>query len=173
VPAGAVRLHLIEACDGDELAEVWADLARLTVLPAQQRFVLTPQEVLDRTHADPTHRTFAICVDTETGQSVVGLGALHGDAATTEILPNHEPHVLLRGFAIDTRWQGRGIGTDAARQALVLAQECFPNVTLVVLTVHVDNIAGQRTYERIGFTYTDRLYAGRAGPEFVMEHRAD
>jgi hypothetical protein len=37
-----------------------------------------------------------------------------------------------------------------------------------LLTVHIDNVAGQRTYQRAGFGYTGLRVAGRTGEEYVL-----
>jgi hypothetical protein len=38
----------------------------------------------------------------------------------------------------------------------------------LVLTVHVDNAVGQRTYEHAGFGYTGLRVAGRTSEEYVL-----
>lgn len=96
---------------------------------------------------------------------------LEPDAADLHVWPSRQPHVVLRGFLIDVRYQGQGIGTAATGEAVTLAQRTFPKATAVVLTVHVDNLAGQQAYERAGFTYTGRQVTGRAGQEYVMSIR--
>ncbi|WP_089773489.1 GNAT family N-acetyltransferase [Ruania alba] len=98
----------------------------------------------------------------------MGIGVLHPDGANRAIWPSGSSHVLLRGFSIDTRCQGQGIGTTATGAAVALAQRAYPLSDAIVLTVHVDNIAGQRAYARAGFAHTGRTVPGRTGEEYVM-----
>lgn len=124
--------------------------------------------VLEKSAAEPSRRTFAIVWDSYGSSTVVGVGVLQPDAAEAKVWPSGEPHVVLRGFPVDARYQGKGIGTAATAEAVALAGRLFTTALAVVLTVHVDNIAGQRAYESNGFEYTGRCVLGRAGQERVM-----
>lgn len=149
-------------------AKVLADLAATSILPDQSAFSLPATAVLEKSRADPSRRTFAILLHHDDGMDVVGIGVLQPCGADAAAWPEQTPHVLLRGFSVDARWQGRGIGTRATREAVMLARRKFPEARAVVLTVHVDNLAGQRAYEGSGFTPTGRQIPGRAGQELVM-----
>lgn len=96
----------------------------------------------------------------------MGIGVLQPDGADHTAWPSRQPHVLLRGVSVDARYQAQGIGTAATGEAVALAQRAFPLVEAVVLTVHVDNVAGQRAYARVGFTPTvDGCLGGLARSE--------
>jgi RimJ/RimL family protein N-acetyltransferase len=152
-----------------ERRAVEADLAGLGILPEQGGFSKSPAEVLAKSEGDPSRQTFAILVDEGYGgPTVVGVGVLQADTADAQVWPSQGPHVVLRGFSIDFRYQGRGIGAAAVSQAVALAECRFPGAEAVVLTVHVDNVAGQRAYERSGFWMAGRRVRGRAGAEHVM-----
>lgn len=80
-------------------------------------------------------------------------------------------HVVLRGFSVDARVQGRGVGSAATSLSIRLARRLFPDAQALVLTVHVSNLAGMRVYERNGFERTGTQVTGRAGQEHVMARR--
>ena len=165
---GGVRVQLLHDLRGVCRADVLRALARVEILPEQDGFSLPASAVLEKSRRDPSRQTFAILVDHQGATAVVGIGVLQPDGADATVWPTQEPHVVLRGFSVDRRWQGHGIGTAAAGEAVALAEQAFPAARAVVLTVHVDNLAGQRAYERAGFTFTGRRVSGRAGEELVM-----
>ncbi|MHA6802620.1 GNAT family N-acetyltransferase [Salinifilum ghardaiensis] len=143
-------------------------LGALQLAPEQERFCLPPDLVLRKGEDNPARHTFAILVEQRACAEavVVGIGALHPGAASPAVC--REPHVLLRGFVVDARWQGRGVGTAATRAAVELARSRFPTAAALVLTVHIDNAAGQRAYGKCGFEPTGQRVHGRSGPELVM-----
>ena len=102
------------------------------------------------------------------GVVVVGVGVLHPGAADLTTWPSGTPHIVLRGFLIDGRFQGRGLGTAAARAAIDTAQREYPKASALVLTVGVTNVAARRAYERAGFELTGTQVAGRTEDELVM-----
>lgn len=157
----------------DELAEdaapdVLARLEKINISPEQRDFSLPASDVLEKSRHDSSRRTFAILLEGAEEVDVVGIGVLQPGGGDHNVWPSRRPHVLLRGFSIDARFQGEGIGTAATREAVALAQRTFPAAAAMVLTVHIDNVAGQRVYERAGFTYTGRRVPGRAGEEYVL-----
>ena len=61
------------------------------------------------------------------------------------------------GLAImDSRYRGRGLGTEALRQATTYAFENL-ELSLLELTVFPDNAGAIRSYEKVGFVRTDIL----------------
>jgi RimJ/RimL family protein N-acetyltransferase len=167
--AGHVRIALLDELTADEAARYEAELAEIDILPEQDDFTLSPAAVLERSRQDPTRRTFAILLDRRrrAASAAVGIGVLHpqrADGAAEASLP----HVLLRGFSVDARWQARGIGSAAVALAVDLARRVSPEATSMYLNVHCDNEPGIRTYERNGFRMTRQVVMGRAGHEYVM-----
>lgn len=163
-----VSVVLLEDLGRDDARRLEAELRLVEIAPDQSGFSMGAAAVLEKSAVDPTRRTFAVLVDDAGSARAVGIGVLQPDALDHEAWPSQEPYVVLRGFCIDQREQGRGIGTTATRHAIALAERLFPDATDLVLTVHVDNVAGQRAYERCGFQRPGRQVEGRAGQEYVM-----
>jgi RimJ/RimL family protein N-acetyltransferase len=163
-----VRVKFLDELTKAAAADVLASLACLDISPDQRDFTLPASAVLEKSRHEPERRTFAIFLGELHAAKVVGIGVLQPDGADRDVWPSGQPHVVLRGFSVDAGYQGQGIGTSATGEAVALAQRAFPTAAAVVLTVHVDNVAGQRAYERAGFTYTGRRVLGRAGEEHVM-----
>ena len=164
----AVSVEFLDEVSRDALPDVLNDLAGIEIHPDQRDFSLPASAVLENSRHDPSRRTFAILLQGLHTVEVVGIGVLQPNGADHKLWPLRQPHVLLRGFSVDARYQGQGIGAAATGEAVALAQRTFPMAVAVVLTVHVNNVAGQRAYERVGFAYTGRLVFGRAGEEYVM-----
>lgn len=163
----AVSVELLDELGRDAARDVRAGLARVDISPDQRDFSRPASAVLENSRHDPSRRTFAIFLH-GVAVEVVGIGVLKLGDTDHDLWPSPQPYVVLRGFSVDARYQGRGIGTAATGEAVVLAQRTFPMAAAVVLTVHVNNVAGQRAYERAGFVYTGRRVLGRAGEEYVM-----
>jgi RimJ/RimL family protein N-acetyltransferase len=171
VEPGQVRVQLLDELGDDAAPDVLEALGRLTLPPEQHDFCLPASAVLEKSRADPSRRTFAVLLadrDAVDAVEIVGIGVLQADGGGAEVWPSQESHVVLRGFSVDSRFQGRGVGAAATAAAVDLAQRAFPSASHLVLTVHVDNVAGQRVYERSGFEPTGRTVVGRAGEEHVM-----
>jgi GNAT superfamily N-acetyltransferase len=104
---------------------------------------------------DGGSRTFVVCA----GRRVVGYyslaagSVLHG-AATGRVrrnMPNPVPVVLLGRLAIDRAWQGRGIGADLLRDAVLRALFAGEAIGVRAILVHAISEAAKAFYERHGF----------------------
>lgn len=166
-----VTVVLLEDLGQDDARRLEAELRLVDITPDQSGFSMGAAAVLEKSAVDSTRRTFAVLVDDAGSARAVGIGVLQPDALDHETWPSQNSYVVLRGFSIGQREQGRGIGTTATRQAIALAKRLFPDATDLVLTVHIDNVARQRAYERCGFQRPGRQVEGRAGQEYVM-HRS-
>ena len=77
--------------------------------------------------------------------------------------------VGLRAFLIDQRWQGRGLGAQAARALCADLAQRHPHRKVALLAVHARNRVAVATYRKAGFVETGRwLSGGRAGPQHLM-----
>jgi RimJ/RimL family protein N-acetyltransferase len=76
----------------------------------------------------------------------------------------------VRGFFVDHRHQGRGLGTALLLALPAFVRDVHPAARRIALTVNVRNEAARRAYLRAGFRDTGRLYHGGAlGPQHVLE----
>lgn len=140
-------------------------LRGVTGAPGQDRFSASATSILTLAEADPARHVLVVRHDGD----VAGLGVLHPGGANDRMLAlldgaRPQDVVLFRGFLVDHRHQGVGVGTAvaAALPGLVAAlarrtgREAF---ALVVLVVDAENAAGLRAYTRAGFaargTYVD------------------
>ncbi|MDE2580018.1 MAG: GNAT family N-acetyltransferase [Rhodospirillales bacterium] len=100
-------------------------------------------------------RTFVVCE----GRRVVGYyslaaGSVHPDAATGRVrrnMPSPVPVVLLGRLAIDRAWQGRGLGGDLLRDAVLRVLSAGDRIGVRALLVHAVSAEAKAFYERYGF----------------------
>ena len=75
----------------------------------------------------------------------------------------------LRMFVVDSRYQGQGLGTGAAKALLEYLPVDYGDFDWVYLTVNCQNPAAKACYQKGGFTDTGELYwGGAAGPQYIM-----
>ncbi len=87
-----------------------------------------------------------LCVEDDTPVGYISLKGVRDGGAGAEV-----------GLAImDRRYRGRGLGTEALRQACIHAFRDL-ELSLLELTVFPDNAAAIRSYEKVGFVRTDIL----------------
>lgn len=134
-------------------------------LPADQlTFTSHPSEVLPRVEGDPDRRAVVI---TDGGQAV-GLFVLSVGVHRDKYLPVPDPSgVALSSLSVDTRTQGRGVGTAAMRLLPAYVPQVFPGADHVLLVVNQRNATARRIYERVGFTVTGERQ-GPVGPQWLM-----
>jgi GNAT superfamily N-acetyltransferase len=100
-------------------------------------------------------RTFVSCV----GRRVVGYYSLAASsllqgAATGRVrrnMPNPVPVVLLGRLAIDRAWQGKGLGADLLRDAVLRALAAGGAIGVRAMLVHAISAEAKAFYERHGF----------------------
>lgn len=156
----------------------------LPLAEGQERFVLPPATTLPEAMADPERFPFAVLAGAGTGagagqaggraargrrgDAVVGYGVLDRRGYLDHLLDQAERTVLLRGYCVAARAQGRGYGAAGARAVRTLAAQVAASADLVVLSVDESNGAGLAAYSRAGFVDSGARYAGRSGEEVVM-----
>lgn len=170
--AVTVALVPLKSVAEGERGRLLAGIAELQLAPGQSAFVGDPVEMANAGLADVQRHPFAITAGPEA--AVVGMGTLHAGAATDTGWQDDDGAILLRGFLVDHRAQGRGYGTAATLAAGDLARELVARrqlpATGVVLGVNERNIAGQLAYLKAGFVDSGRYLGGRSGPRRIM-HR--
>jgi GNAT superfamily N-acetyltransferase len=105
--------------------------------------------------AEGGSRTFVLCA----GHRVVGYYSLAASsllqgAATGRIrrnMPNPVPVLLLGRLAIDRAWQGRGLGADLLRDAVLRAVSAGEAIGVRAILVHAISGEAKAFYEKHGF----------------------
>lgn len=105
--------------------------------------------------AEGGSRTFVICA----GRRVVGYyslaaGSVVAGSATGRVrrnMPNPVPVVLLGRLAIDQTWQGRGLGGDLLRDAVLRTLAAGEAIGVRAVLVHAISDEAKAFYERHGF----------------------
>lgn len=163
-----VWLIPVKDLDSDARAIQLGAVAELELAPEQLDFVGDPLRMMMAALEDGTRYPHVI----ESGGAAVGVLTLQQGAATLAGWADDDSVWLLRGFLIDRRRQGRGLGTAAAVSAVKAARNLTrrsgSGESGVVLSVNVRNPAGQAAYLRAGFSDVGEYLGGRAGPQRVM-----
>jgi GNAT superfamily N-acetyltransferase len=111
-------------------------------------------------------RTYVVCA----GGCVVGYYALAAGAvahleATTQVrrnMPDPVPVILIGRLAIDSQFQGRGIGADLLRDAVLRTLQAAEIAGIRALLVSAISANAKRFYERYGFI------SSPANPQILM-----
>jgi GNAT superfamily N-acetyltransferase len=118
--------------------------------------------------AEESRRPYVI----EAGGEAVGVLTLQAGAARLAGWPDDHSAWLLRGFLIDRRQQGRGLGGRAAAAAVAAAAKLTARHASgeagVVLSVNEGNPAGLAAYRNAGFVDYGQYLGGSAGPQRTM-----
>jgi GNAT superfamily N-acetyltransferase len=121
--------------------------------------------------AEESRRPYVI----EAAGEAVGVLTLQAGAARLAGWPDDHTAWLLRGFLIDRRWQGRGLGALAAAAAVAAAAKLTARhgggEAGVVLSVNEGNPAGLAAYRKAGFVDHGQYLGGSAGPQRTMFRR--
>ncbi len=168
---GDVWLIPLKMLDDDAQAIQLGAVAELAVEAGQRDFVGDPLRMMLISLEEESRFPYVI----ESGGVAVGVLTLQSAAATLAGWPDDESMWLLRGFLIDSKSQGRGLGTLAARAASEEARKLTSRLgggqAGVVLSVNERNPAGLAAYTKAGFVDTGRYLGGSAGPQRTM-HKA-
>jgi GNAT superfamily N-acetyltransferase len=112
-----------------------------------------------RAHANQVSgasRTYVVCH----GQRVAGYYALASGVIAAEAtpgrfrrsMPNPIPVTILARLAVDTRWQGHGIGRALFRDAAHRVAHAADVIGIRGIVVHAISESAQRFYIALGFT---------------------
>ena len=142
-----------------------AALLSLRVLPVQRAWVGMIADALADLACCPDSDSVAILCD----QIPIGHCRIdpHGRSVA-----GHDfvlPTLGLRGFFIDARWQGQGLGTAALRAMFVDLVARYSAARQLALNVNGDNHVAQRLYLGAGFVDSGELYyGGRSGAQQLL-----
>ncbi|HYH76872.1 MAG TPA: GNAT family N-acetyltransferase [Arthrobacter sp.] len=143
-------------------------VALLELAPGQLDFVGDPLRMALAGLADRSRRPYVI----ESAGTAVGVLTLQAGAARLAGWPDDHSAWLLRGFLIDRRCQGSGLGTLAAAAAVEAAAKLTARQgggeAGVVLSVNERNPAGLAAYRNAGFVDHGQYLGGGSGPQRTM-----
>ncbi|WP_018772375.1 GNAT family N-acetyltransferase [Arthrobacter sp. 131MFCol6.1] len=166
--SGHVWLLPLKNLDDDARAIKLGEIALLELGEGQQKFVGDPLRMMLIGLEEESRHPFAV----DANGAAVGVLTLQAGAATLAGWAEDHTAWLLRGFLIDRRQQGKGLGTLAAeaavREAAKLTAGLGSGQTGVVLSVNELNPGGQAAYRNAGFEDGGRYEGGDAGPQRVM-----
>ena len=108
-----------------------------------------------KNHASGASRCFVLCA----GVSVVGYYSLAASSvlagATTgrvrRNMPNPVPVVLIGRLAIDRTWQGKGLGADLLRDAVLRVVAAGDTIGIRAILVHAISPEAKTFHEKQGF----------------------
>lgn len=163
-----VWLLPLKSLDADARAIKLGEISGLEVAADQRLFVGDPLRMMLVALEEDSRYPFVV----DTGGAAVGVLTLQMGAATLAGWPDDDSAWLLRGFLIDRRRQGRGLGSLAAKSAVAVAGRLTAGLggreSGVVLSVNERNPAGQAAYRKSGFEDRGRYDGGDAGPQRTM-----
>lgn len=166
--AESVWLMPLKNLDDDARAIKLGEIAELEVTDEQRKFVGDPLRMMLVALEEDSRYPFVVDSD----GSAVGVLTLQSGAATLAGWADDDSVWLLRGFLIDRRRQGKGLGTLAAaaavRQAARLTAALGGREAGVVLAVNGLNPGGQAAYRKAGFEDRGQYLGGDAGPQRIM-----
>jgi RimJ/RimL family protein N-acetyltransferase len=150
------------------LTEVTEDLRarvrRLAPRAEQQRFSGRASDTLALA-ANPARR--AVTAIDDDGEPVAFMIL---DTGPSMVAVHRPGTVGVRGFFVDARHQGRGVGTAVLRALPAYVRAHYPDADRIALTVNVANASAQRAYFRAGFVDTGERYAAvPSAPQLVLE----
>ncbi|MFC4713295.1 GNAT family N-acetyltransferase [Planococcus dechangensis] len=133
-------------------------------LPADQKeFTMLPQDLIKRDEGNPEKHLVVIRARGE----VAGFFELD-ESEDRQRYSDNPKALLLRGYSVNPKFQGRGIATGSLDALPVFLKEEFPGFDEVVLGVNARNTAAQNLYRKAGFEDTGRRVMGRKGEQFAM-----
>ena len=163
-----VWLLPLKNLDDDARAIKLGEIAELEVTGEQRTFVGDPLRMMLVGLEEESRYPFAI----DSNGTAVGVLTLQTGAATAAGWADDDSVWLLRGFLIDRRQQGKGLGTLAGGAAVLAAAKLTAALgggqAGVVLSVNELNPAGRSAYRKAGFEDHGQYLGGHAGPQRTM-----
>ena len=133
-------------------------------LPSDQlQFSRMPQDIIDRDKENPLKHFVIILAKNEAA------GFLELDESDDRKKYSNNPNaLLLRGFSVNPKFQGRGIATGSIYALSDFIRSEFPAIDEVVLGVNAKNKPAKRLFEKAGFEDTGRRFMRTSGEQLVM-----
>ncbi|WP_260287628.1 GNAT family N-acetyltransferase [Peribacillus aracenensis] len=150
------------------LQEHLHQLSQFYLPDTQTPFSALPEESLKYCREDCDRHPIVILAE----GIPVGFFVLHiGEDITP--FTNDEKAILLRGFLVDQKHQGKGVAKKALQILPEFAKAIFPNKDSIILTVNVMNVIAKSLYAKSGYKDTGIQKVGRSGLMEIMEYRLD
>jgi predicted N-acetyltransferase YhbS len=100
-------------------------------------------------------RSYVVCADgCVVGYYALAAGAVAHSEATTRVkrnMPDPVPVILIGRLAVDSRFQGRGIGADLLRDAVLRSLRAAEIAGIRAILVSAISAEAKKFYERFGF----------------------
>ncbi len=140
---------------------------QISVSDEQLKFVGTIAEIMD--NVTETDHTYVLLDDSQ----VVGFFIIDTIYAQKYDFCNLN-NLGLRGFLIDHRCQGKGLGKSAVLAIKPFLSANYSDYQNISLTVNCKNAAAYKCYLNGGFTDSGELYkGGPAGPQHIMSMKIE
>ncbi|MFA1715070.1 GNAT family N-acetyltransferase [Peribacillus frigoritolerans] len=150
------------------LQEHLHQLSRFYLPDTQTPFSALPDESLKYCREDSDRHPIVILAK----GTPVGFFVLHIGENITPFTSDKKA-ILLRGFLVDQKHQGKGIAKKALQSLPEFAKGIFPNKDSIILAVDVMNVNAKTLYAKSGFQDTGIQKEGRSGFMEIMEYRLD
>lgn len=148
------------------LREHHQELSQFYLPETQTSFSALPEQSLQYCREDVDRHPFVILAD----GIPVGFFVLHiGENISP--FTNNKKAILLRGFLVDQKHQGKKIAKKALQVLPEFAKGIFPNKDSIILAVDAMNVIAKTLYEKSGFQDTGIQKEGRSGWMEIMEYR--
>ncbi|MGE7907772.1 GNAT family N-acetyltransferase [Peribacillus sp. NPDC094092] len=133
-------------------------LSRFDLPDTQTSFSGLPEEPLKYCREDCDRHPIVILAE----GIPVGFFVLHiGENITP--FTNDKKAILLRGFLVDQKHQGKGVANKALQMLPEFAKGIFPNKDSIILAVDVMNVIAKSLYAKLGYQDTGIQKEGRSG----------
>ena len=134
----------------------WRECLTLGVLPDQQRFIADHQPIalvgLAKAYVQASgYEWQPLALYSE--EHLVGF-------CTLAVKPTSRHVCWLFHFFIDASFQRQGLGKEAMRALIAYIKQTYAACQCIHLTVHPENVPGQRLYRGIGFRATGEQLFG-------------
>ena len=129
----------------------------------QQEFTMMPQDLIKRDAGNPEKHLVVIRARGE----VAGFFELD-ESEDRKRYSDNPKALLLRGYSVNPKFQGRGIATGSLEALPAFLQKEFGAFDEIVLGVNARNLAAQKLYQKAGFEDTGRRVMGTKGEQFAM-----
>ncbi|WP_271853442.1 GNAT family N-acetyltransferase [Planococcus maritimus] len=129
----------------------------------QQEFTMMPQDLIKRDEGNPEKHLVVIRARGE----VAGFFELD-ESEDRKRYSDNPKALLLRGYSVNPKFQGRGIATGSLEALPAFLQHEFAAFDEIVLGVNARNLAAQKLYQKAGFEDTGRRVMGKKGEQFAM-----